>query len=110
MFRWDGSLLAAEMERDISWLVLTILRGFDQVLKDPVHDTDNRGHTPEILRDVEKTALAHPVFCFFVHFDVGPAEAVDALLGITHEKEVGRRQSESDLRLEGIRVLEFINQ
>ena len=86
MLRWDSSLFTAKMEWDISWLVLTILWRLYQILKDPVHHTDNRGCAPEVLRNVKKTALAHPLLGFFVHFNVSTTESVDALLGITYEK------------------------
>ena len=126
MFRWDGSFLSAKMERDISWLVLTILRGLYQILKDLVHDTNKRGCTSKILRNVKKTAFTHPVLGFFVHFNVSPAEPVDALLGITHDKETfggnldffpfGRlsffilRKEKDDLCLKGVCILKFVNQ
>ena len=110
MFRRESSPFAAKMEWDISWLVLTILRRLYQILKDPVHHTDYGGRTPEVLGNVKNPALPHPFLGFFIHFNVSTTESVDALLGVTDEKEVVGGQEKDDLCLKGIGVLEFVNQ
>jgi hypothetical protein len=90
MFGWDGSFFTAKMEWNIPWLVLTILRRFYKILKDPVHHTDNRGRASEVLGNIKKAVLPHPLLGFFIHFNVSTTESVDALLGITYEKETLR--------------------
>src|SRR4030042_5803401 len=126
VLRRDGPFLSAKIERHISWLVLTILRGLDDVLKDFIDDLNERGGASKILRNGEETAFTHPGLGVFVHFNVSPADPVDALLGVTHDKEpLGSnldffpfgclsffilRKEKDDLGLKGVCILKLVYQ
>ena len=91
---------------------------------EPVQDAARTAEVDAQLR-LANRALAQPLTDLVVHGDVGAAEAVDALLGIADDGELAGGQGqlvepartravlaqvEHDLRLQGVGVLELVDQ
>ena len=91
-----------------------------------VDDCFDRAHRPEVRRERQHDAeRLHPPLHQLVDLDVGAPEAVDALLRVAHDEQSARarrhgppvvaarglrREEETDLRLDGVRVLELVHQ
>src|SRR5262249_3323759 len=92
-----------------------------------VGELDERRTAPHVGRepDDERVLLAEDPVRLRVHRDVGPPEAVDRLLRIADDRDTSRpdpalppvvriravlRQEEDDLALEGVRVLELVDE